>query len=160
MKKIGISLFSVLLLVIGSSAWAASIDLGTVSAGDLVGDAEIKLPGAFVDDWTFILTDDLLVSISVDANDTLPVFQISDFLVTSASPLINFDYHADDNRYFFTGPLPAGTYTFDATGTSAGSFGGSYIGTVGAVPLPAAAWLFGSAMLGLAAVGRRKKAAA
>jgi len=47
-----------------------------------------------------------------------------------------------------------GVFTMDASGnlsfTSAGS---------GVVPLPAAVWLFGSGLLGLAGVGRRKRAA-
>jgi len=47
-----------------------------------------------------------------------------------------------------------GVFTMDASGnlsfTSAGT---------GAVPLPAAVWLFGSGLLGLAGVGRRKRAA-
>ncbi len=34
----------------------------------------------------------------------------------------------------------------------------SYVGTVSAVPVPAAVWLFGSGLLGLVGIGRRKKA--
>jgi len=159
MNKVWLSFFSVLFLAVGSSAWAASISLGNVSAGDLVGDGEVKLPGSFVDEWTFTLTDYLSVSFSVDANDSPPAFNISNFLVKSDAFL--FDYESADNRYSFTGDLPSGTYTFNVEGVSSGSIGGSYIGTVGAteVPIPAAAWLFGSALLGLGAVRRRKNAA-
>jgi len=164
MKKVWLSFFSVLLLAAGSSAWSATISLGSVGAGDLVGDGVVKIksPVAFADEWTFTLTDNLIVSISVDANDSPPSFNISNFLVISDSPLIVFSFQAADNRYSFDGVLPADTYTFDVTGVSSGSIGGSYIGTVGAtlVPIPAAAWLFGSALLGLVAVGRRKNAAA
>jgi len=55
------------------------------------------------------------------------------------------------------------TLTYDATAPQAdpSSFGGAYYvlnleGHVGAVPVPAAAWLFGSGLAGLAGVARRK----
>lgn len=48
--------------------------------------------------------------------------------------------------------------TGDATGAKGGSYTGNY--AVAAVPLPAAVWLFGSALAGLAVVRRRKVAAA
>jgi hypothetical protein len=46
-----------------------------------------------------------------------------------------------------------GSFTMNADGTL------SYAPPTGAVPLPAAVWLFGSGLLGLAGVGRRKRAA-
>lgn len=39
-----------------------------------------------------------------------------------------------------------------------GDDGAAYSGTISAVPLPAAAWLFGSALLGLGALRRKQKA--
>jgi hypothetical protein len=52
--------------------------------------------------------------------------------------------------------LTAGTFLGDAgfLGTVSGTFA-----PVAAVPVPAAAWLFGSALLGLAGIGRKRKAA-
>lgn len=51
---------------------------------------------------------------------------------------------------------------FDPTPTewslSANATGGSYSMTIAAVPVPAAVWLFGSGLLGLIAVARRKTA--
>ncbi|HET8711029.1 MAG TPA: VPLPA-CTERM sorting domain-containing protein, partial [Spongiibacteraceae bacterium] len=54
--------------------------------------------------------------------------------------------------------LGAGTYVLELRGAVA-NFGGSYGGIlhVAAVPVPAAAWLMGSAMLGLFGVRRRSK---
>jgi hypothetical protein len=45
-------------------------------------------------------------------------------------------------------------------GNSAGLFlEGSVSAAPSAVPVPAAAWLFGSALVGLAGIGRKRKAA-
>jgi hypothetical protein len=49
-----------------------------------------------------------------------------------------------------------GTYSLKIYGDD----GAAYSGTISAVPLPAAAWLFGSALLGLGAMRRKQKAAA
>lgn len=56
----------------------------------------------------------------------------------------------------FTGSLTAGTYTFWFQET-AGLTEYQFDLQVSEVPLPAAAWLFGSALLGLMGVARRKK---
>ena len=50
-----------------------------------------------------------------------------------------------------------GTGTLNATTVALGSAQGTF--DVAPVPVPAAAWLFGSAMLGLAGIGRSRKAA-
>ena len=56
----------------------------------------------------------------------------------------------------------AGNNTFNITGASATPFGTWTLGTDGAltynaIPIPAAVWLFGSALIGLVGVGRRNK---
>ena len=49
-------------------------------------------------------------------------------------------------------------FDFDAgTWTADGGFFGTVGGTFAAIPVPAAAWLFGSALLGLAGVSRKRK---
>lgn len=55
--------------------------------------------------------------------------------------------------------LAAGLYDLQLDGSILGSAGAAYSGTftVTAVPLPAAIWLFGSALMGLMIVGRRRK---
>jgi hypothetical protein len=47
-------------------------------------------------------------------------------------------------------------FTLDDSGAGPDDNHDDYVGIVSAVPIPAAAWLFGSALLGLAGVGRRK----
>lgn len=56
--------------------------------------------------------------------------------------------------------LNAGTYVLELRGSVSGTLGGSYSGVlnVTAVPVPAAAWLMGSALAGLLGVRRRAKA--
>lgn len=51
------------------------------------------------------------------------------------------------------------SYTGTANGDQASGVIHGVIGEVAAVPVPAAAWLFGSAMLGLAGIGRKRAAA-
>jgi hypothetical protein len=58
--------------------------------------------------------------------------------------------------------LAVGTYALEVRGATTGTFGGTYSGAlnlsnVAAVPLPAAVWLFGSALAGMASVRRSKK---
>lgn len=54
--------------------------------------------------------------------------------------------------------LGAGTYVLEVRGQVVGASGGSYSGVLNLapVPVPAAAWLFGTGVLGLAAIRRRK----
>lgn len=57
-----------------------------------------------------------------------------------------------------TTSLSAGTYVLEVRGNVVGAAGGSYSGVLNLapVPVPAAAWLFGSGVLGLAAARRRR----
>lgn len=57
--------------------------------------------------------------------------------------------------------LAPGTYVLQTRGTVTGTFGGSYAGTLNLapVPVPAAAWLLGSGLLGLAGVARSRETA-
>jgi hypothetical protein len=56
--------------------------------------------------------------------------------------------------------LSAGTYVLELRGAVSGTFGGGYAGTLSVapstVPVPASAWLMGSALLGLVGVSRKR----
>ena len=158
MKNLLITLTATGLLAIGSTAAATTIEFGDI-AGDYITGGSLLAPANDVidDQWIFTLLEPLLTAISLDSNDNLPFFEISDFVASSSSPDIVFDYDAGDNAYLFSGLLAAGTYTIDVTGLVTGEIAGQYDILLGmsAVPVPAAAWLFGSALLGLMASGRR-----
>lgn len=55
--------------------------------------------------------------------------------------------------------LGAGTYVLEIRGNVVGSAGGTYSGglNLAPVPVPASMWMFGSAVLGLAGIARRRK---
>lgn len=149
------------LLGMASTAGAASVDLGSIAAGEFAGASLLSPSGATIaDEWTFTIDEDLLTAISLDSNDSAPFFGISDFVATSPSTDIVFTYDASDNAYSFDGLLAAGTYTIDVTGLVTGDFAGQYDVLVGTavIPVPAAVWLFGSALLGMATTARRRKA--
>jgi hypothetical protein len=59
----------------------------------------------------------------------------------------------------YTGPLAPGSYVLEIRGDAVGANGGSYSGVLNlqAVPVPAAAWLFGSAVAGLGWLRRRAR---
>ncbi|MGZ8216736.1 hypothetical protein [Methylomagnum sp.] len=57
------------------------------------------------------------------------------------------------------GSSPGGGHFTPAIGGANGT-SGLYAATVETVPVPTAAWLFGSAVMGLFGTGRRKQAAA
>lgn len=90
---------------------------------------------------------------------------------TSPSPL-SFTAKLDANTNAITGylsnALNAGAYVFDVSGVTSGIYGGAYsagfstvqTSALTPVPVPAAIWLFGSAMLGLTGLNRRKLATA
>lgn len=156
------ALVATCLLGVGSTAGAATVDLGIVANGGFVGGSLLAGSGASIaDQWTFTIEQDLYTAISIDSNDAEPFFEIADFVVSSGSDAITFTYDAGDNAYAFDGALAAGIYTIDVTGNVSGDFAGQYDVLIGtsAIPVPAAVWLFGSALLGLMTSGRRNMAA-
>ncbi|MES9939147.1 MAG: VPLPA-CTERM sorting domain-containing protein [Candidatus Thiodiazotropha sp. 6PLUC1] len=135
-------------------AQAASYDAGTFS--DLGDSFSTPQPvGNFLDSYS--LTVD---SASLDINITgthQGMFQ-DDLLLTNINT--NEQYHLG-TTFSETLSLGAGEYIFTISGFALNSIdttlNSDYDLTMSAVPLPAAAWLFGSALLGFVSFSRRRK---
>lgn len=103
-------------------------------------DMSVRIAGTYSDIIGWSGNFDLIKVETVD-NAANPVFGLVGYNGSIAS-----DWHA----------LAAGTYSIIVDGVSSGL--GEYAFTVSAVPIPAAVWLFGSALIGFAAVGFRNRA--
>ena len=120
------------------------------------GNFEVSTPGAFTDNIFFQLASDALVSVSFVDN---PTSFDGDVFLKINNQLIAIG--TDSGSTLLSNiALGMGTHEIEVTGIAAGIFGGSYDIAVNAavVPLPAAAWMFISALAGLGIVGRRRRA--
>ncbi len=114
-------------------------------------DLQSELPISINDTWTFDVPTGNVGSITFSSSQIANFFSIANFSVvptagTSGSLVFN---------------NLSGLNTFTVTGSTNGSFGGSYNVTTGelsAVPVPAAVWMMGTALVGLVSFGRRKTA--
>ncbi len=91
-------------------------------------------------------------TLSDEYGNMLSTFSISDYSGLYISPPMSY-------------PMTAGSYYLRKTSSSSGGEGSLWdytlsfhVEQVSAVPLPAAVWLFGSGLLGLAGMSRHKKA--
>jgi hypothetical protein len=107
---------------------------------------------------------------------SIQAYAISDLMVAAVSPApassaFTFTALRDNSNAIIgyqSNELTAGSYEFDVSGKTAGLMGGNYAvqfsalpsSSVAPVPLPAAAWLFASALLGFTGLNRRKQAQA
>lgn len=164
------------LLVGGVSAEAATVPLTngsgpgpTLAVGDVGSFGNTVSLGPTLDDvtdkWYFSLPTASGVGSSV-ASIVLDFLPLSGPEYNFSS--LSFSLHAADESWtssltsagssLVLTSLAAGTYYVDVVGDANGSLGGAYSGivAVSAVPLPAAAWLMLSGLLGLGAVARRR----
>ncbi len=154
----------------GAHAATLSYDLGSsTNAGTLTEisgsndyDASMLHNGtSFIDYWTLAITENPAANTSISFTD-FTVAGLFDITFTSGSGLTFTS--TNDNSYVFEGPLSTGTYNIILSGNTSGLLGGLYsielnaTPTAAPVPIPPAALLFGSALIGLAGL-RRKKAA-
>lgn len=175
-KKALLPLVCTAALAGGSLAQAATVDLGTVEIGTPLPFSGFAPVGPFVDSFTFFMPDNggsaysvvnfplnlpgigtfntLFTSISLFSDPDGTPFNGDDlFLATSAAGGSN----VTSLSLQFPGTA-AGNMYLTVVGVTNGSVGGLYSGAISAspVPVPPALWMLGSALVGLATVGRRK----
>ena len=162
------------LLAGATAASAQTIDVGLVAL-DAPSTFTGVLPiGTFLDTITFSLPDNGGSAYSV-VNVPLSLFgNTFDLIFSSIALFSNADgilFNGDDallassvgsgpDMSLNFGGTTAGNYYLTVGGVATGSAGGIYAGAidVAPVPVPPAVWMLGSAIVGLATVGRRKSA--
>jgi hypothetical protein len=103
------------------------------------------------DIWTFDVPTGNVGSITFSSSQIANFFSIANF---SVAPTAGTGGSLVFNNL-------SGLNTFTVTGSTNGAFGGSYnvtTGALSAVPVPAAVWMMGTALVGLVSFGRRKTA--
>lgn len=116
-------------------------DSGQVVQGEAIG----------ISNWQLELSEERLVSFEFSDPTGLVSFTNSIFGLTGDA----FGFSVSPNSNLFTLLLQAGEYNVFAAGTPSDA---TYFVDIGIVntPIPAAAWLFGSAVIGFIGVTRRK----
>jgi len=156
----------------------------TIGDGTVIGFIETDgtlgaLVASNIDDWEFVLTAPALQGGSPDTINMATQIQttvIGTLLTATATQLI-FDYSILAGALLFQGSSPDNFWCLNSSLSFACSAGsvelmGFPIGTesvsrsgqvviaeISVIPIPAAVWLFGTALIGLIGFGRRRKAA-
>lgn len=114
----------------------------------------------FTDTFSFSVATDTAVKVQINelVIEDLPVLDVLfDIEGSTATGSVGSFSGTGLPIDFVTGVLTAGTvYNLTIVGDATGLAGGDYTGSITAVPVPAAAWLFGSALIGLAGMSRRR----
>ncbi|MES9854281.1 MAG: VPLPA-CTERM sorting domain-containing protein [Candidatus Thiodiazotropha sp. L084R] len=142
-----------ILLVVSLGVNAASYEAGSFSnLGDTY--ATPQPSGNFLDSYHFTV-DTPLLDITIGGTHE-GMFQ-DDLLLTNLNS--NEQYHLGTS-FLETFSLTAGEYIFTISGFALNAIdpkmNSDYDLTMSAVPLPAAAWLFGSALIGFVSYSRRR----
>ncbi|MEQ1636557.1 MAG: hypothetical protein ABL903_07685 [Methylococcales bacterium] len=126
------------------------INPGTTSLAHVLGLGN----GFFIDSFALSVGEGESASIKFDEVWFPGVLEITDLYGAKISPTFKAGLS-------FSG-LKKGDYGFLITGTNSGGLGGAYsiLTSVSAVPVPAAVWFMGSAMIGLFSFRKRKAALA
>ena len=176
-KKITYTLAGAFLLAgAAGNAQAATVNLGPVQIGMPMPFSGFATPGIFGDTFLFSLPANGGSAYSV-VNFPLTIPGVGSFntIFSSISLFSNPDgiaFNGDDQflKASVAGGGAASSLSLDFGGTNGGNMfltiqgitngtiGGLYSGAINAspVPLPPAVWMLGSALVGLATVGRRK----
>jgi hypothetical protein len=171
-KTLGLLVISGLMFV--SSANAASVYYQFINPGETADSYFNQTsPGTITDYIDFsIMSNNLLMRAAFDgftdtvfdqANSTWALFSNTDGIRGNADDAQIASGLIFDPQYQFTGALAVGDYYFTLvsiidTATVPDPARTQYELTVSQVPVPAAIWLFGSALVGFIGFGRRKAA--
>ncbi len=150
-----------------TSATNNIFDLGPLIEPGKTFGAHHEHQGWFRDEWTFSLSELSNVALRVDnvlelaEPDTWVDGELVVNLLNINDLHTHFSFQLGAESEWVYATLDVGNYFFVVEGGTDGSLGGMYAGTVSvaAVPLPAAALLFGSALLGLFGVRARSRKA-
>jgi len=173
-KIVGLAAGSALLAGASMGASAATMDVGLVSLDEPTTFTGVLSPGAFINTITFELPANGGSAYSL-VNVPLSLFGANfDLIFSSIALFSNADgilFNGDDalltssntggsEMSLSFGGTPAGMYYLTFSGVATGTAGGIFAGAidVAPVPVPPAVWMLGSAIVGLATVGRRKSA--
>jgi len=123
--------------------------IGTIPSGE-----------TFSHDWTLNVAGENQFFITFEDIDTEGTSWLDiTALDANGHSAINFNSSPDSDTWISDGAFVAnGVYTITVSGQSTGDIGGLYGADIAPVPVPPAALLFGSALLGLAALKRKKAA--
>lgn len=165
MKKLLVVL-SLAMAAFSFQASAATFNLGLVNVSKGFSNT---ISGAFTDTYNFSAPSNNGIGVSgTNVAVTFSGFAyglIQNFAATLDGHLLNPSNSTTYNgpvtlfTQLLSGSLPgsaAGSHVLTFTGTGNGSYGGSI--AVAQTPIPAAVWLFGSALMGLTGISRRKSA--
>ncbi len=144
------------------AATTLSFGTSTIGLGQSTTSGQFYAPSGFNHNWIlnvsgennfYLEFNDAEVSTTTVGN----ILNITGMNVNGGSALT---FSNSGDRWFFQGNVADGAYSIMVSGTTAGLAGGLYTASLSAapVPIPPAALLFGSALIGLAGL-RRKKAA-
>jgi hypothetical protein len=143
--------------------WNHTLILGETETFDHLDLPGRNYSGDFVDTGTFTLDSSSPVSVSIVdsqlAHNPEPdeyYLNISNFIVKDSDDTILYNASVNLVDAAVTlNALHAGTYVLVFEGLADGDWGGSYNVTVSAIPLPAAAWLFSTALIGFVTFSAR-----
>ena len=149
--NLGILLFPVASFSANFNAYPFNTYPGDLNHGDIIGfGAFHSADEMFTDTYTFNLTSDVSVSAKINDNlrnvGLLRLFKIDELegSLGSTTGLTFSTARLEDH------------YTMTITGHVTGPLDGSEGRALSAMPLPAAAWMFGSAFTGLTLLARRR----
>lgn len=175
MRKFSMAIKTLVLLAATiSSAQAATINLGNLYEKSVVIGQTYAKGTTFSDDYIFDIMPTSSYAAIVTSINLDPYFSVSGLTVSLSgngiAPIVRTLGVGETTIKLGAITLASGTgYDFNVSGTASGNVGGAYAGVLAAaapvsgsvatapVPVPAAAWLMASGLIGLAGFARKSK---